>query len=732
MSTAHNPARLNAEELHQVKQLMGALMALLSFWSLASLDVDSAPVIFLGMLVAITALAFPGVHARIPPITWKFAGPSILLFIAVDFTLSLPEFIPPLVRMVVLLIIYRVLAPRNQQEDLQVILLCLFCLVVSGVLTVSLLFAVQILLFTPLAMALLFVICLLDRGKDSKAHVIQWADFRWSKLVKRVWHVIDLRVGLLSVLMFGVVVGVSSLLFILMPRFDLNQAIPFLEMSTQARSGFNDEVSLGDVTEIQEDNSVALRIDLPSREALDGEPYWRMLVLDDYGDGRFRASESLRTDPLRKFSEKRSLESKRRSGAVGDREVWTIYMEGGISRYLPIPGDYAAVRFEKFQNVELIDAVHVVGLDSVGQRVFSYQVQGLGFNRRFAASEADQELLAENGETVATDDFSSYPMTTLELDVEADSIDVLKAINEGLGIQSGVDAATYSQAATDYLWQRFSYSLSPNGVRAGGGDPIISWLENGSRGHCELFAGAFVLLAREAGFPARMVVGFAGGSWNPVEEYFLVRNREAHAWVEIFDLSQGNWLRVDPTPGRGSSDPEMILEHTMRIESGWFAWVDSLRIQWYRRVVNFEQDDQVELAIGLKDAIRSLSDRVKRRIREFGESLEAFAASPFELGHVRGIMGTLLVIVLAYGVWLLRFLILNLLHSLTGRPKALDPVRLRAARYLRRAQLAGADAALILELQSLRYGPPRSMKSAMPVLRQARQALKRRIRVNPE
>ena len=720
--------RLNAEELHQIKQLMGAFMALLSFWSLGSLDVGSGPVIFLGMIVTLVALISPGLISRIPAVTWKLAGPIILLIIVVDFALNLPEFIPPLVRMVVLLIIYRVLAPRNQREDLQVVLLCLFCLVVSGVLTASLLFAVQMLLFTPLAMALLFVICLLDRGKESKAHVIQWAHFRWSGLVRRVWRVFDLRVGVLSAVMFALVVTVSSLLFILMPRFDLNQAIPFLEMSTQARTGFSDEVSLGDVSEIQQDASVALRIDLPSMDALPGEPYWRMLVLDDYRAGNFRASKSLLTEPLRQFGEKRTLAPRRRSGSGGTGAIWTIYMEGGISRYLPLPGDYAAVRFEKSQDVELVDAVHVVGLDSVDQRVLSYQVQDLSFNRRFAAGEVDSALMPGDGASEAASDDPSYPMTTLELDLDEDSVEVLRTINAELnrGQVGPTDAAAYSQAATDYLWQRFSYSLAPDGVRAGGGDPIISWLENGTQGHCELFAGAFVLLAREAGYPARMAVGFAGGSWNPVEDYFLVRNRQAHAWVEIFDANQGNWLRVDPTPGRGSSDPEMVMESVMQFESGWFAWVDSLRIQWYRRVVNFEQRDQVELAAGVKNAMRQFFDRLKNQLAAMGEAVKAFVASPFEGGHIRGVMGVLLLLGLVYGAWLARYMIMGLMHALTGRRRALDPVRLRASRHLRRTLAAGADHALILELQAIRFGPARSMQAAMPVFKQAQKAAKKR------
>ncbi|NBB79612.1 MAG: DUF3488 domain-containing protein [Verrucomicrobia bacterium] len=734
MSMAQKQARLSTEELHQLKQVMGALMALLAFWSLIPLDVGSGPVIFLGLVIAFVALVFPGFLSSVPAMTWKLAGPLLLLVIGADFVLSLPEFISPLVRMVVLLIIYRVLAPRNRREDLQVILLCLFCLVVAGVLTVSLLFAVQMLLFTPLAMALLFIICLLDRGEESKVHVIQWAHFRWSRLAKRVWQVFDVRIALLSAAMFGVVVTVSSLLFILTPRFDLNQNIPFLEMSTKAQSGFSEEVSLGDVTEIQEDNSIALRIDLPSRDVLPENAYWRMLVLDAYENGRFRASESLKTKPLRRSVEKRTLDSDMVFGADRTGTTGTIYMEGGISRYLPLPGDYSTVRFDKYKNVELVDAVNVVALDSVGQSWFSYQVEDLSFNQRFDAGKADAALFAgaestESADIAKADEVRlAYPMTALKLNLSEEAVDTLQGINEGLNVEDSADAAAYSEAATEYLWQRFGYSLMPDGMGAGGDDPIISWLENGSRGHCELFAGAFVLLAREAGYPARMVVGFLGGSWNPVEDYLLVRNREAHAWVEIFDADQGNWLRVDPTPSasRGSSDPEIAFEGGMRFESGWFAWVDSLRIQWYRRVVNFEQEDQVELARGFKDSVTQFFDQLKEQLAGIGEFLKAFAASPFERGHIRAIVLILILVVFIYGAWRLRYFILGLLHSLVGDRQSLDPVRLRAARYLRRLRRIEADHALILELQALRFGPGRSMRSALPVFKQARKAVKRR------
>lgn len=721
---ARKQVRLSIEELHELKQLMGALLALLSFWSLGSLEIDSDLFLLLGGAVATTAFFFPRWVARIPRVVWRWAGPVILLVIGVDFILHMPEFVAPLVRMVVLLIMYRVLAPRNQREDLQVILLCLFCVIISGVLTVSILFAFQILLFAPLAMALLFIICLLDRGKDSTPSVLNWEFFKWSRLIRRVWQVLDVRIVALCSLMFLMVVAVSSLLFILTPRFDLNQAIPFLEISTAARSGFSEDVKLGEVTEIQEDNSVALRVDVPSLQAVSSSPYWRMLVLDKYDGGGFRVSQSLRTKPFRVFEELRELRSPVLPMAERSGAVWTFYMEGGISRYLPVPGDFAALRFQKYQDFEIVPDVHVLGLDSVGQNVFSYQFEDLKFNRRFSAGLRERELLASLPLEVTSQESLLYPLTTLELNLSPASLETLREINRGVMGEAMLGAADYSQAVTDYLWQRFAYSLKPNGARSSAEDPVAGWLDNGSQGHCELFAGAFILLAREAGYPARMVVGYAGGSWNAVEDYFVVRNRDAHAWVEIYDAADQTWLRVDPTPGRGSSDPEFVTQGSLAFESGWAAWVDSLRIQWYRRVVNFEQKDQVELAMTLKDVLQGYYAAFKEKLSGWGIAIKAWAARPLDVKDVRPVALLLVLVGALYFTWRARYQILGVLYRMLRRPQALDPVRRQAGRYLRRLQVKGIECEVIAELQALRFGPEQSLRAAKPVFADARRALK--------
>jgi hypothetical protein len=720
----HKQVRLSTEELHELKHFMGALLALLSLWSLTSLELGGSVIVLLGALVAIIAFCFPRWVARIPEETWRWAGPVLLLVIVADFVLHLPEFIAPLVRMVVLLIIYRLLAPRNQREDLQVILLCLFCVVISGVLTVSLLFALQILLFTPLAMALLFVICLLDRGKDASPHSYDWTRFKWSRLLGRVWQVIDVRVMVLCGLMFALVVAVSTMLFILTPRFDFNQALPFLEISTDARSGFSEDVKLGDVTEIQENNAVALRIDVPSLDAVSPSPYWRMLVLDKYIDGGFSVSQSLRSQPWRVFDQLRILRSSGVPLSARSGGLWTFYMEGGISRYLPVPGDFGILRFQKEQDVENLPDLYVYGIDSVGQNVFSYQIEGLSFNIRFRASQREVEVFSGLPVEVDSQESLAYPLTTLEMALSEASISRLSEINAAILGSEQVEAADYSQRVTDYLWQRFAYSLQPDGMRSQAGDPVVAWLENGSRGHCELFAGAFVLLARQAGYPARMVVGFAGGSWNSVENYFVVRNRDAHAWVEIYDAQAQEWLRVDPTPGRGSSDPEVQIQSSRVVESGWTAWVDSLRIQWYRRVINFEQQDQVELALALKDVMQGYADAFKSTIRSLGQAVKEWIGKPLS-GWSAGMLALVITFFgSVYLMWRLRDEWLGLLYRLLRRPKMLDPIRRKAGRYLRRMHAKGIESEVVAQLQALRFGPESNLKESQVIFAKARRVLK--------
>jgi len=736
MSMRYKSVRLTIEELHEVKHLMGGGLTLLSFWALLSLDMSSAVLLTVAMLAVGFSLVRPAAVSRIPAVIWRVVTPLLVLFVGADVLLHLPEFIPSLVRMVALLLLYRNLAPRRQREDLQLILLCLFCLIMSGVMTVSLLFALQILLFTPLAMAVLFVICLLDRGKQTQSHEITWEQFSWGRLIRRVMRVLDWRVLALGSVMFGFVVFVSTLLFILTPRFNLDQAIPFLSVETQPMTGFNEEVKLGDVTNVENDNAVAIRIDLPSMEVIDTQPYWRMMVLDRYVSGMFKMSEGLKNYRFREPMTVREMRPDSPIAGALRPDLWTFYVEGGISKYLPVPGDYSVLRFQVPQKIEWFKEPHLYSLDKVTQSVFSYQIEGMQFNARFSAGRRELDALTDARASGALE-IPEYPYTSLELGLRQDDRQALATINRSIldgRSPSSLTVSDYSRDATEWLRENFEYSLSPDGKvlfpnAENAADPVVNWLESGSQGHCELFAGAFVLLARDAGYPARLIVGFSGGSWNSVEDYFVIRNRDAHAWVEIFDQASKEWLRVDPTPGSGSSDPAVLLSNSLQFETGWGAWIDSLRIQWYRRIVNFEQKDQIELAMSLKDRVQEFSKEFTKKMKAAVAQFKEWVSQPLSGGSLIRVFILFACILTIWMLWKARFVLLDLIYRLLRKPKALDPVRRQASGYLKRIQRKHGERFqpdLKLELQALRFGPTSAPQEAKATFAKAKRILRSR------
>jgi len=91
--------------------------------------------------------------------------------------------------------------------------------------------------------------------------------------------------------------------------------------------------------------------------------------------------------------------------------------------------------------------------------------------------------------------------------------------------------------------QPFYYTLQPPLL---GGDIVDEFLFQSRRGFCEHYAASFTVLMRAAGIPTRVVTGYQGGELNPVGHYLIVRQRDAHAWVEVWMPDKG-WRRVDPT-----------------------------------------------------------------------------------------------------------------------------------------------------------------------------------------
>ncbi|MHB1784839.1 MAG: transglutaminase family protein [Acidimicrobiales bacterium] len=120
-------------------------------------------------------------------------------------------------------------------------------------------------------------------------------------------------------------------------------------------------------------------------------------------------------------------------------------------------------------------------------------------------------------------------------------------INLTNAIVAGRDTP-YSRALAlqDYFRHNFEYDLS---VPPGHSDSAMVRFLDARKGYCEQFAGTFAVMARLAGLPARVAVGFTPGLLGSDGRYH-VTGGDAHSWPEVL-LGAFGWVSFEPTPGRG-------------------------------------------------------------------------------------------------------------------------------------------------------------------------------------
>ena len=734
--------QLTVEELHQVKWLLGGGLTLLAVWSVFYMDVEAWSLMAVTTVTTSVALVWPRLPARVPALVHTLAFPAIVAFFAGDLWVT-AEVLPAMVRLGILLLLYRGLSYRQRRDDLQVIVMGLFLIIVAGVLTVSLLFAVQLLVYTGCALAFLLVITLTDAaegaakpGPHQAGELPGWAAHAdWGRLFRRLREVADWRVVTLGAALFAGVVAVSALLFLAIPRFQLENSL-FLDryISKKARSGFSDTIKFGDVTEIQQDTSVALSVDVSDRGQIPASPYWRMLVLDEYRDGTFRFSPGLRRVALGNERTDSALRGDARP-RLGESTFWTFYLESGVSRYLPLLGQFERVQFREPQNFRFAGELNVLALRDEPVSMTAYRVEGLdtgvtlrdpAFAKRWR--ERDAAGLART--------VMQYRVGAGEAD-RAQLVQITAEIAAGAG---KLPAEEFARRAEDWLRKNHSYSLAPR-VPGGEGDPLVRWLTSHETGHCELFAGSLVLLARTAGFPARLVTGFRGGSWNAFSNNFTIRNSDAHAWAEIFDEAAGAWRRADALGVVGSAQGGEVKGEAAlasRLDRSWAARFDSLRVFWYRRIVNFDQRSQVETLRAVKAATQTTGAVFRRSLESLNASLKAWFAGPWDGARLIKVAATVAAVAgFVWWWWTQGRVWLRGRWRWRGGARG-DPVREAAGRWLgelaacrgpgaggRTAGDAGPDvAAVVAELQRVRFGPRETWAEPAGVFRRARQTLR--------
>ena len=270
--------------------------------------------------------------------------------------------------------------------------------------------------------------------------------------------------------------------------------------------------------------------DAPVMYVRTGAPaYWRGLVFDTYHDGVWTAS-------LTDYRETQPYVPPRLLPPPPDDNLGTFVQTFRVLR--PLPGVINAA----YPIQSLYAPVSALREDGYGTFHTPEQLRpGQTYSVvSYLPNLSPAVLRAESNDQVVPGDFTgTYSDTGNMSEAAAQLAQRLTA-----GATNEFDAV---MAVSTYLQIHYRYSLQLPPVPAGR-DPLDWFLFDVKTGYCEQFATAATMLLRSAGIPARLATGYATGDYDPVLNQSVVREHDAHAWVEVYFPEHG-WVPVDPTPG---------------------------------------------------------------------------------------------------------------------------------------------------------------------------------------
>ncbi|HZS11929.1 MAG TPA: DUF3488 and transglutaminase-like domain-containing protein [Nitrospirales bacterium] len=353
-------------------------------------------------------------------------------------------------------------------------------------------------------------------------------------------------------------------------------------------SGFSEKVDLGMIGAIKLDQSIVMRVEFPDgRPGTDDTIYFRGLAYDLY-TGRAWSNTSLRRKPLPRDAD---------------------------GRFVAEANLVAAVRQDIL--VEALDTAVLFGMPMIGAIGGRFQLmQADGMGDLYAPfpppSRFQYSVWSVPGRLVRADHDAvsvSYPAAVRDRFLQLPPLS--RAIGE-LARDVTRDATTIYQKAMAlerHLKTGYRYSLdvgTPTGAES-----VEEFLFTRKTGYCEHYASAMVVMLRTLGIPARLATGFLSGEWNDFGAYYTVRQRDAHAWVEIY-FPRSGWITFDPTPSAGTSTEAQLSTTVARL-------FDSFRMRWDRLIIQYSLQDQFAIAHGLQrqgERMRSrLSDGVAAGMR---------------------------------------------------------------------------------------------------------------------
>jgi hypothetical protein len=361
----------------------------------------------------------------------------------------------------------------------------------------------------------------------------------------------------------------TILIFFTLPRITLS--VSGNERWRGLSSGFSDVVDLGSTGPVRLDNRVVMRVELPQLTQPPPFPlYWRGISFTSWNGQTWE-----KEDILTKFSREKGggiVLYRKRDNTDTVHQIIMIEPLGTDILFclhppLEIRGNFPYLNVDKGGGLHLPSSPH-------GR--YDYEVRS-----------APNPWEHGEGEPADIPDerYLQLPEGMKEVAALAQKI-----------ILGATSPQEKVHRVVAYLQSNYTYSLDPKRDKRFG--PMEDFLLHSREGYCEHFATAAALLLRAVDVPTRLVCGFLQGEWNALGRYFMVRQRDAHTWIEAYLPGYG-WTTFDPTPAGEAKAFSPLVSSLNR-------YYDFLKLKWNRYIIQYSRRDQLRFLLAFRRQIMGL------------------------------------------------------------------------------------------------------------------------------
>jgi protein-glutamine gamma-glutamyltransferase len=515
------------------------------------------------------------------------------VFFTVDYLAFSRNFLSATVHLALFGVVVRMFSVRRERDHVTLAILAFLMVLVSAVLTVDSLFLLSFAAFMLMAVTT-FVLMEMRRSERSAS-----VRARHSSDPQEHRH-LAFALARIAPSLMALILVCGAVLFFVMPRMSAGYLGGY-SFGTDFSSGFSDRVQLGEIGQIQQSNSIVMHVQIDGDSTGRYDLHWRGVALADF-DGH-------------------AWSNPREQSFLSRESDDTFVVPGGVS------GAADALGRENFIHYRVL-------MEPIGTNVFFLApwVRRVSGNYRSVAIDAGGALYDfDSRHAISRYEATSNIATALPDELRMAGRNYPTAIGKSylhfpeldprvpqLAAQiSGSAKNNYDKAAAveHYLRTRFGYTLelpqtSPK-------DPIANFLFDRKQGHCEYFASSMAVMLRTLGIPARVVTGFRSDEFNDLTESYVIRAKDAHAWVEAYFPGYG-WQTFDPTPsGNGTGTPQ-----------GWgrlSLYVDAMASFWREWVVSYDASHQYVLGQTAVTRSRNLWEGARKWARNLYESMLKWA-----------------------------------------------------------------------------------------------------------